>query len=431
MRNINTIYIYRLIFGLMVVLILGALVVGLYAYSTRSFGSFWEYSSFEISDWLINYQGGFVRRGLIGQLLYIGYQIHPYPVRDIIVILYITGFIFITGLLVYVMKKEGLSVFILPFTICLYYAFTCDLLWTRRDYWSLILAIIIYYHFFRFVKMSSFNHLILFFFFSALTMLMHEAAFFYTFPILMIYSLCAYMNKKALKSVSILYIWIPVIVLFMYTVLHKGDANTMALIWQSWEPCFHDYPAGSGSTPNIGHGVNFLSRTSLDAIFLHIRLVWLARFAPYIPSFPFNMYIIVAVYYLVTRINTLDLKFYKLWPVSNLLISNIVLIQFIFLFPMFGFLSCDLGRVVPYWVISSLLFYHIVNREKISFVVPSFVNKCSVLFQNKIDGYKSLNKKWVYCLIIVTLPLNCYYGASYGGIIPIQYFLKVLKYLYN
>ena len=28
------------------------------------------YSNFELDDWMINYEGGFVRRGLMGQLLY-------------------------------------------------------------------------------------------------------------------------------------------------------------------------------------------------------------------------------------------------------------------------------------------------------------------------------------------------------------------------
>lgn len=43
-----------------------------------------DYVRYEVSDWLINYQGGFVRRGLIGELLLQLEHIRPYNVRHAI-----------------------------------------------------------------------------------------------------------------------------------------------------------------------------------------------------------------------------------------------------------------------------------------------------------------------------------------------------------
>ena len=53
-----------------------------------------EQSLNQYSDWLINYQGGFVRRGLIGEIFY---QLHKISLvrLDVIVFLFISFFYFI------------------------------------------------------------------------------------------------------------------------------------------------------------------------------------------------------------------------------------------------------------------------------------------------------------------------------------------------
>lgn len=326
-----------------------------------------------------------------------------------------------------------MSIFILPFTICLYYGFACDLLWTRRDYWALIIAYFIFYSYFNLLKTRDLKFYFTFFFLSALTLLMHEASFFFSFPILLVHCICIAISQFRNKKMAIMrmvVIWIPVLILFLLIVSHKGDASIMESIWKSWDPCFQTYPMKSGIYPKMGIGVEFLSITSFDAIWLHIKLVWLSAFAPNVPSLPFNIYMIVCVYYLVTRLNMVDLKFYSLKNVDSVLLSNVLIIQFICLFPMFGFLSCDLGRVMPYWTISSFLLYHVLKQEcEGAFAVPNFLNRFSILIQGKIDSIGFLKKTWVYCCILLFLPLNSYYGASWEGMIPVHFLLKAMKVL--
>lgn len=52
-----------------------------------------DYVRYEVSDWLINYQGGFVRRGLIGELLLQLEHIRPYNVRHAILGIEIMSYI--------------------------------------------------------------------------------------------------------------------------------------------------------------------------------------------------------------------------------------------------------------------------------------------------------------------------------------------------
>ncbi len=65
---------------------------------------------FQMADWLINYQGGFVRRGLIGQLIYFVSD-NPYTLMYTVLLLQISIYIaaFIFTLKLFFLKKRSLS----------------------------------------------------------------------------------------------------------------------------------------------------------------------------------------------------------------------------------------------------------------------------------------------------------------------------------
>ena len=67
-------YYFSLLLGGAFVLMCFAKLVGYFTYS-------YDYKSFEISDWLINYEGGFVRRGVMGEIIYILYTYIPFSVK--------------------------------------------------------------------------------------------------------------------------------------------------------------------------------------------------------------------------------------------------------------------------------------------------------------------------------------------------------------
>jgi hypothetical protein len=55
--------------------------------------------------------------------------------------------------------------------------------------------------------------------------------------------------------------------------------------------------------------------------------------------------------------------------------GRIALFQFLMLLPMFTVLSNDLGRVVCYWTLSSLVFYLVVPAERFEGLFPNFFCK--------------------------------------------------------
>ena len=73
-----------------------------------------SYQSWEISDWLINYESGFVRRGLMGELLWLAEQVHPFDVRFAIAAICAVSSLVVLGILIRIFKKEGWAVLVLP-----------------------------------------------------------------------------------------------------------------------------------------------------------------------------------------------------------------------------------------------------------------------------------------------------------------------------
>ena len=144
-----------------------------------------DYLSYEVSDWLINYEGGFVRRGLIGQMLLELEKLHLYDVRLAIALMIAVCSVAILWILIRIFKREGWSLLIIPIGLCLGYTFFN--IWGRRDLLTLTMTFLIFLSYRKAISGSrqwlpwcAFHML------SVLQILIHEAAFFYTFPIMML-----------------------------------------------------------------------------------------------------------------------------------------------------------------------------------------------------------------------------------------------------
>ena len=143
-----------------------------------------NYRFWEVSEWLINYQGGFVRRGICGQLLWQLEQWFPFDVRIALVGICLISSSLMLWLIFRLFKKEGWALLIVPTGFCL--GFTLFNLFGRRDFISLLLTFAIFMIFRNLATHPrKWGGWVAFYIVSALQLLIHEASFFYTFPILM------------------------------------------------------------------------------------------------------------------------------------------------------------------------------------------------------------------------------------------------------
>lgn len=415
--------IYKILFTIVLSFLILNLWLGAKSYSNGGI----TYENMMLNDWFINYEGGFVRRGIIGQLLICIYRIHPFHVTLFIILFYFVGLLFLVRLLVKTFKSEGWSFFIAIFPVVLYVSF----LGVRRDYWCLIIAYFIFLNYAKYLKTNNLYYIIITNILGALEILIHEASFFFTIPILVISNFLKSNDKSITKkSLYSLILCMPTLLCFVLVCMYKGNLETAKAIWNSWTDYFIHYPL-SENLPSIGSAVEWLSYNTRYAIELHTSRFWLSSFIYNIPSLPFTLYTIGASYYIITMLNSVDLGIWSVRDVNRVKLSNFLITHFIFLLPMFGFLSCDFNRIIMYWSVSSIFAYHWL---KDCFIFPHFLNTVSSFIQEKIDNNILLSNRIVFLFILITIPIADTQGSnilSCFAFIPYGWRLSFWQHLLN
>lgn len=364
-----------------------------------------DYCTFDISDWLINYEGGFIRRGILGQILLEFEHFHLYDVRiAITIICFITSFAILL-LLIRIFKEEGWSMLIIPTGFVL--GFTIFGLGGRRDLLSLLLTYLI---FFLFMKINTHTGRrtvwwLLFYLFSVLQIIIHEASFFYTFPILLLFLFQKNRNSRWTLSKNCkacLLQFIPIIITMAIVCISKGDQKSAETIWNSWNNVFANFPY-QGDTTIIGAGVEALSWETQETFVNHLKAGYLGVNSPSFLRIPLVLFNILAAYILVSHINTVDMGIYRKKQMDNVLMSNVLIIQFVAMIPMFTVLSCDWGRKIPYWLLTSLFFYHLFKSEKNE--IMNDLTKASHNIQNLISNNSILRNQYTYILLVLLSPI--------------------------
>ena len=366
-----------------------------------------SYQSWEISDWLINYESGFIRRGLMGELLWLAEQVHPFDVRLAIAAICALSSLVVLGILIRLFRKEGWAVLVLP--TGLFLGFTFFNLWARRDMLSLAMT---YWVFLAFrnaldrrgglAAWTAFHAL------SVLQLLIHESSFFYTFPILMVYSY----NVSSARGRSVMGCladvvsrFLPALSVMALVCIFKGDQGMAEAIWASWADVFNAFPADA-SAAELGEGVKALGWDTWQTFYNHLYTSYLGCYHPTWWGVPMSLFNLVATYYLLTRIDAVDMGLYPARAADHTRLSNVALIQFVAIMPMFTVLSCDWGRTLPYLVISSLFFYHLFAQGEVT-VAPR-LTPASFRLQGWITRSRVLSSPYTYILVVLLTPFPRY-----------------------
>ena len=382
------------------------------------------YFMYDYSEMMINYEGGFVRRGLAGQVLFGLCQAIPCSLFTLVKAFNVIVSISYLWLILHIFRKEGWS----PMVLCLGcgFLFIAFNTFSRKDFLLLLLAYYIYSSYKRFVLNKSWKALFLLEALSILQLLMHEAAFFFTYPILMVWhclKLWQEGQRKTTCYIKALIPFLPILFVFFIVSLFKGDEQVAQTIWQSWRGVMMAYP--DGQNPEVvGLGVNALTWKALPTFLFHLRVTYLGM-DPVSWRTPIHVILQLAnfgfVYYFATRINMANPNLYPLTLRNDgTRISNFLIIQFVFMLPMFTILSCDSGRTFPYWVLSSLMACHVFGHLQIPFVVNT--SKKLQLLINK----SWLNKSSCYLLLMLLVPIPPYYAPGWMNS-PIVMFVDKFK----
>ena len=330
------------------------------------------YDSWNISEFLINYQGGFVRRGLIGEILFIFANNFNINVEWIIHILCLISFLFVSIFFVRSFLSKGYSLYILP--LCFFLGMgilACNNAWIRKDYLMLCFFIAIFWIFNKNnlsipIKVFIINILAVF------ILLSHEVFAFFTLPLLFLFFLKQYLNKGILQSIVLSSLsLLPVIIVFLLTLFYHGNIETAQAIWDSWRDILNQAPMEVGQR-NVT-AISAIGWTSEYALKFHFRTNFLIRDDGIVPIVLWSI-IFPIVYYISTNALFIFKKNENYYTAQHkTYLSSVLIFQLLCMSPVFVFLSCDWIRLFFYWITSSFTIFLLIPLEKIIF--PNFFVK--------------------------------------------------------
>ncbi|MDR2474823.1 MAG: hypothetical protein LBD45_03090 [Bacteroidales bacterium] len=380
-----------------------------------------------ITEFLINYEGGFVRRGLTGELLLKLYQLFHIDVYWTIIIVCLIAYVLLAVFFVKGFVKKGLPVFILPFVFFLGGPIIQEFLIRKDILLALLFILVLRFSLKKTVIAPIIANLLL-----ILAILIHETAGFYAFPVLILiylhkykslFSKGSYVKAGLLSCLTLL----PSVYMFLAVIHFHGDAGVARSIWDSWGSVpflFQD-----GSVPISA--IDAIAWSLKDTAILTWDYLLMARSAGIVGIIAWCV-ILPSIYYVLSNSNKLDFPLLGHRPSMSFnpsLLSSLLIMQFITVFPLFC-IAMDYGRWIFNWVVSTFIIFLVLPEKNLSAIIPSWISAASreiSRFLNTLAG----NSRGVVALICMMISFPYFkwdflYTATTNSVVIVLQFISML-----
>ena len=353
-----------------------ALILSIFIFETIKFYSFYvEYSSWQYGDWLINYQGGFIRRGLIGEIFFQAHKftsIHLDKIifSSVIVFYFLFSLLLIKSIKYFEKSKLDYFLFLSP-GFFLYPVMNSEII-GRKD---IILVLVVgVFVFFNNIFKKNLNFILLIFFIILLTF-SHSAFLFYTQYLMAIYFFSQYKTFKSFENWKLVVYIFLIIILALLLNKFQGNQFQVEQICQSVK---NYSPNNCENTGQIGWLINNMSSYLGEKI-----EIGFANIINYIIIYSIAFYLFFI--FLIKKLN--NSKFTITFKNSKF-IKPLTLFLFLILLSLPTFiLARDWGRYIHLNYSCSILLY-------------IYLVKNHLIVSNKINLPKIFNKKYIFIFII-------------------------------
>jgi hypothetical protein len=355
-------------------------------------------SSWGTTEFLVNFHGGFVRRGLLGELLYGLCSATAVDPRVYIVSSCAVCYVIVVVYFVRMFRSSGICWWLLPMSF-----FLCGLPVIRKDAMVFIIIIMTV----RTMSGSSawwlkalcVNVCV------AMILFLHEGFFFSIVPFA-----CLWMLRSGDSRVTLsgrLLSLLPMLLCFAAVAFFKGSYDVAQSIQMSWHQLFpgtfsaavnhHDTIGSIGWTLAGTLKGHFIENFGPDCLW-HFPQGWMVR--------PFTFFI---VYYITTRCLRL---FGSVTPYRKRYFSAIYLFQFLSLSPMFIALSCDYGRIFFYLLASTFIITFTFSEDQLADLIPLKCADAMARFDACTDRIIPCSRPLVCLLLLVFGVSECWFCLS-------------------
>lgn len=382
----------KIFYQIMNLIMSGYTILTLYRWTKKAWEAATQCSSWGVTEFLINYQGGYVRRGLMGEILYQIAQISPsIDPRYYIVSICLISFCVLAWFLIFHFKESNLCWWLLPLNVCLSGAFD----FIRKDFicTSLIILILTLYTKIRsrWLRILACSACLI------LALNIHECIFFMIAPFLIF----LYLREPGYHLVHRL-IGLSIPIVFMCIVcMYKGDNHIAQSIWNSWCFMYDDFSTMAPQT-----SIEAIGWESNNTFIFHAYNNFLARY-----TIIYGWFSKPLVWSLIVLIMPNILFIKRNWQVNKSApeitrMLGIMIFQFLSLLPMFTVLSCDGSRICFYWTVTSLLIYFCLPHSLYLRIAPQMLINTASFLQKIIFFKKSCIISIVLMLFICISPVG-------------------------
>ncbi len=352
--------------------------------------------SWHITEWLINYEGGFVRRGLLGELLLQSHKnlgLNPYYT-----IVVLSFFLYLTLALFFIrsFRRTGLSLVVLP---CAFFmggpAISNE--WVRKD----VLLVLLFIGMVRLALSNSYKRVLAVNLLFIVALLVHESIGFWAFPMMIMLLYHGILGRVGSRNKAIalsLLLLSPAMLTFLMVLYHKGNIEVASAIWESWSAVsfpFQSYHDGIAPPAAIG-GISW----SLEKGVSYTRGL-LSNFNDGIYG-PLAWLFMLGATFAVT-VNVGALKTVSVHQHEHIedrdLLCSLLSLQLLSITPLF-ILGIDYGRWVFFWVTSTFSIYLLVPHAVLRDIFPTWVFGYSAKVTGCLDALIGRSKRTLYVMIL-------------------------------
>ncbi len=315
----------------------------------------YNFQYYSFADVFINYQGGFVRRGLMGEMLYRLHGLGFNPLHTALLVC-LVAYLTIVMFMVNGFKRRGYLLGLLCvsflvggvgiFGICIF----------RRDFIELCILLIIVK---SWTKMDFRLWLVLANALTVIAILSHEPYAFYGLPIV---SLLTFLKTN--KITRSLLCWLPSFAAFLLCLKYSGNAEVYAAIMHSIKP-YADYPSV----------IEFFTLDNISVMRMHLHYNFFAVLN-HLPTIIGGIgSILVTLYYGANATSQYTNSCVSPQESTNYfaLLSFLMLCQI----PMFTVLSTDFTRTCVYASISAYIVFFCLDTESCTKLLPLWYRNMS------------------------------------------------------
>jgi hypothetical protein len=365
------------------------------------------FDDYGLTEWLINYSGGFIRRGLPGSFIYFLFASHQYLAKYFVIAVSII--LYVSFLFYFILSTRKLFPVYLTLSPVLMGAPVYSDFWMRKDVlglYFLVLALVL-----SISKRRTYLRVILVNLVLIVSLFSHEAFAFYGLPAVLIINVLVLLPisgtiKRALFKSGILLL--PAFVAFLLVIIFRGNRAIALKIHNSWRELWILTDSNSNYLSGPNGSIGCLQRSAWQELSISAKELNAFSHGIYVPL-ALSVTVCICFIALLKLIFSCNRNYHEksmmqlsatFVVIKKRLFFYVLVFQFVFISPLF-ILAIDYGRWIFFWTVSSVIIFRMLTEhfKQINLVFPGNTADLIVSQTQKFPF-----NKWI--LLFLGLPIS-------------------------